>query len=212
MNLSPSIIAELLKPYDYGATPEFASKVLGYVELLRQWNQKISLTTVTNPVEMVKFHFGESLFALPQLGNPENQESRLADVGAGAGFPGLPLAIAVRTLQVTLIESNSKKCAFLAEVIRKLGLMNATIYQGRMESFSQGDAKFDFVTARAFGHFDDLLAWSRGHLTAKGKLLLWLGIEDSKDLSSRPGWLWRVPIGIPGTSRRVLQVAAPRPM
>jgi 16S rRNA (guanine527-N7)-methyltransferase len=103
-------IERLLRGYGAATSPELTVKFNAYIELLLKWNRKIALTTVTDPEEIVKFHFGESLFATSHY-NLEN--SRLADVGTGAGFPGLALALAIPTLSVTLIESNLKKCAFL---------------------------------------------------------------------------------------------------
>ena len=141
-------IERLLRGYGLAAAPELTDKVGAYIELLLKWNRKIALTTVTDPEEIVRFHFGESLFATSRY-NLEN--SRLADVGTGGGFPGLPLALAIPTLSVTLIESNLKKCAFLAEILRELGVRNAAIFSGRMEFFAPGPVPFDFITARAFG-------------------------------------------------------------
>ena len=212
MNLSADVVNELLRPYGWPATPDFASKIAAYVDILLLWNRKMSLTTVADPLEMLKFHFGESLFAIPNLEIDEKRESRLADVGSGAGFPGLPLAMALPSLKVTLIESNSKKCAFLSELVRKLAVPNADIHRGRMESYPNGGPFFDFVVARAFGQFDSLLEWAQLHLTAEGRLVLWLGEEDATELARRPGWLWRSPIRIPGTTRRVLQIATRQPL
>ena len=205
MELSNSRIEEALQVYGCGPITGLAGRIQTYIDLLLKWNRKISLTTVTDPEEIVKFHFGESLFALSQL---KFEKSRLADVGAGAGFPGLPLAMAVPELEVTLIESNIKKCAFLAEVIRQLRLTNVTVFQGRMESFSPGDPAFSYVCARALGQFDELLAWAALHLDRAGRLLLWLGESDSKALAGRSDWNWGAPQLIPGSSRRQLLIGS----
>jgi 16S rRNA (guanine527-N7)-methyltransferase len=194
-------IEGLLHDYGVGAPPELTAKIHGYVELLLRWNRKIALTTITDPEDIVKFHFGESLFAISRY---NLEKSRLADVGTGAGFPGLPLALAVPTLSVSLIESNRKKCAFLAEIIRELHVRNATIFSGRMESFNSGPAKLDFITARAFGQFNDLRAWAKAQLSDKGKLVLWLGEDDAKEISTTPAWVWDIPELIPGSKRRYI--------
>ena len=204
--ISTRQIDDALRVYGYAPQGGMADKILVYVELLMRWNRTISLTTVSDPLEVVKFHFGESLFAASQV---EMQKSRLADVGTGAGFPGLALALAIPSLRVTLIESNTKKCAFLAEVIRKLQTANANIYQGRVESISNESELFDFVTARALGHFEELLKWAKAHLATGGKLLLWLGAEDAAELSRQTDWRWQTPIKIPETSRRVLLIGEP---
>ena len=199
-------IEELLRNYGLAAAPELAAKIAAYVELLIKWNRKIALTSVADPEEIVKFHFGESLFAASRY---NLEKSRLADVGTGGGFPGLPLALAVPTLSVTLIESNLKKCAFLAEILRELRVRNAAIVSGRMESFSSSLETFDFITARAFGQFDELRAWARVQLTDRGKLLLWLGEEDTKKISTKPTWSWGRPDLIPGSKRRYLLGGSP---
>jgi 16S rRNA (guanine527-N7)-methyltransferase len=203
--LSASEISIALEPYGAAIGPATADKIRAYIALLLKWNRSISLTTVTDPAEIIKFHFGESFFAASAL---KFAESRLADVGAGAGFPGLPLALAVPSLKVTLIESNTKKCAFLSEVIRALNLPNATVFRGRMEEFPPGPANLDFITARALGQFDDLLKWSLTHLAPGGKIVLWLGDDDARELSRAPGWAWHRPILIPGSKRRYLLVGS----
>ena len=204
--LSSSEISNALEPYGAAIGPAIADKIRAYITLLLKWNRSISLTTVTDPAEIIRFHFGESVFAASAL---KFAESRLADVGTGAGFPGLPLALAVPNLDVTLIESNTKKCAFLSEVIRELKLPNATVFRGRMEEFPPASANFDFVTARALGQFDDLLKWSRTHLAPGGKIALWLGDDDARKISRAPGWTWGVPILIPGSKRRYLLRGSP---
>src|SRR3984885_10156896 len=88
--LANSQIEGLLRGYGLEAAPELTAKIAAYVELLTKWNRKIALTSVTDPEEIVKFHFGESLFATSRY---NLEKCRLADVGTGAGFPGLPLAL-----------------------------------------------------------------------------------------------------------------------
>jgi 16S rRNA (guanine527-N7)-methyltransferase len=200
-------IERLLRGYGAATSPELTVKFNAYIELLLKWNRKIALTTVTDPEEIVKFHFGESLFATSHY-NLEN--SRLADVGTGAGFPGLALALAIPTLSVTLIESNLKKCAFLAEILRELSVRNATIFSGRMEFFAPSAVPFDFITARAFGQFDELRSWARSQLGPRGKLVLWLGEESANDLSTDPGWSWGTPDLIPGSKRRYVLAGSPK--
>jgi 16S rRNA (guanine527-N7)-methyltransferase len=207
MNLSNLEIEQALRPYGVAPIPGLAAKIRSYVELLLKWNSKISLTTVEEPSEIIKFHFGESLFALSQL---QIEKSRLADVGSGAGFPGLPLAMAIPAVDVTLIESNVRKCAFLAEVIRRLQIPNATVYQGRMESVPVDCAPISFVTARALGQFNGLLTWSRIHLTARGKVLLWLGESDASEISGYSGWDWSLPLPVPGSAHRVILSGSPK--
>jgi 16S rRNA (guanine527-N7)-methyltransferase len=197
----------MLLPYGYRPDPRFCERLRAYVSLLLRWNSKISLTTVTDPAEIVKFHFGESLFAVPAV---QIKRSRLADVGSGAGFPGLPIAMAVPSLELTLIESNAKKCAFLSEVVRSLELDGVTVFHGRMEDLQPDSGKFDFVTARALGQHEELLSWAAGHLAPSGRLVLWLGEEDADNISRSPGWKWGDRVLIPGSKRRYLLVGSPK--
>jgi 16S rRNA (guanine527-N7)-methyltransferase len=205
--ISDAKIEELLRPYGVTPIPGIHAKIGVYISLLLKWNRSISLTTVIDPVEIVKFHFGESLFASTVA---DFEDSRLADVGSGAGFPGIPLAMQVRSLNLTLIESNTKKCAFLSEVTRELDISTIRVFRGRMEDFPAKSGFFGFIAARALGHHGDLLAWSRAHLTASGKLVLWLGDEDATILSRTPDWDWDDRVAIPGSKRRFLLLGSPK--
>src|SRR5579864_6311752 len=94
------------------------ARIRDFLAILLKWNRSVGLTAVTNPVEIVGRHFGESMYATKLL---PVENCRLADVGTGAGFPGLALKIACPGIQLILIESNRKKCAFLSEAVRILG-------------------------------------------------------------------------------------------
>ena len=199
-NLSPTDIASLLLPYYPIENQQFLDQIPVYIALLLEWNRKISLTTVTDPVEIVKFHFGESLFAASAL---HIRDGRLADVGSGAGFPGIPLAMAIPSVQATLIEANAKKAAFLSEVVRRLELSNVSVVRSRMEDATQ-IGTFDFVCARAVGKHPSLMRWSLERLTPVGRLVLFLGERDAQQILQTGGWKWGLPIRIPGSSRRCI--------
>jgi len=194
-----------LRPYGISLKPDIADKIGVYISLLLKWNRTISLTTVTDPIKILRFHFGESIFAASIV---ILVQSRLADVGTGAGFPGIPLAMVVPGLGVTLIESSAKKCAFLSEVVRELQLTNVTVFRGRMEDFPSESGYFDFVAARALGHHDKLLAWANRNLAARGRVILWLGENDSREVSANPNWSWDSPKLIPGSERRNIVVGS----
>ncbi|MGC2419781.1 MAG: 16S rRNA (guanine(527)-N(7))-methyltransferase RsmG [Candidatus Acidiferrales bacterium] len=206
--LSNRQIAKILAEYSISADSRspLVAGIQSYVGLLFQWNRSISLTAVTDPEDVVRFHFGESLFAASRV---PITGGRLADVGSGAGFPGLPLKMLISSLDLTLIESNAKKAAFLAEAVRRLGLDGAHIFRGRTEEL-QDPAAFDLITARAFGQFDSLLAWSRTHLADSGKIVLWLGLEVVASISLKSGWNWGEPAQIPGSKRRFIVWGKPR--
>ncbi len=196
-----------LKPYEVEPSEDLIAGIRGYVELLLKWNQSISLTSVTEMGEILRYHFGESFFALPML---PVEKSRLADVGSGAGFPGIPLAMARPSLNVLLIEPNGKKFAFLNEVIRRLRLDNVTAIRGRMAESRDSNQRFEVITARALGQFGELLKWAHQRLTPNGKLILWVGEVDSKSVAADERFEWGFPDKIPQTDRRVILAGIPR--
>src|SRR5215467_11315416 len=102
-DISERQISEILTTYGVAVNSQLCTQVREYVALLLAWNRQISLTAIRNAGEIVRFHFGESLFALKAV---PVENGRLADVGSGAGFPGLPLAMACSSLDLTLIEPN----------------------------------------------------------------------------------------------------------
>ena len=204
---SDSQIQKVLSRYGFSAGTALCEGIRSYTALLVRWNQKISLTTVTDPDRILAFHFGESLFAVEKV---PIKFGRLADVGSGGGFPGIPLAMASPELEVTLVESNAKKSAFLSEVVRTLKLARVAVVKSRMEDLPPNSNGFEFVTARAVGHHEDLLSWSRKALIRDGKLVLWIGAPDATKISGDPTWLWRHPIPIPGSRDRVLLIGTPK--
>lgn len=192
-------ITSILTPYYSTEDRHLSDQIRAYIALLLEWNRKISLTAVTDPAEIAKFHFGESLFAATVL---EISDGRLADVGSGAGFPGIPLAMASPGVHATLIEANARKAAFLSEVVRKLQLPNVTVLRCRME-----DARvqpFDFVCARAVGKHASLIRWSLEKLTRSGRLVLFLSERDAQHIRQTAGWNWGSPIRVPGSLRRCI--------
>ncbi len=204
--LSNSQIKDLLAPYGVEASDHFADGIRRYIDLLLRWNQRVALTTVTDPEQIVRFHFGESIFAASAV---PIRNGRLADVGSGPGFPSIPLSMAIESLKTVSIESNRKKSTFQAEVIRSLGISNVTLYRGRMENYDRLTAKFDFITARALGMFAELLDWSQSALNSEGKVVLWLGESDVEKIRAITDWTWLEPIKIPDSDRRFLLVGSP---
>jgi 16S rRNA (guanine527-N7)-methyltransferase len=203
--LSLEEIARALSPFATGIVlpGDALAKIRSYVELLAAWNRSVSLTAIDDKVEIVARHFGESIFAGSAV---PIRDGRLADVGTGAGFPGLPLKIVSPGLSVVLLEPNLKKCAFLNEVKRELALSDVEVSRSRYEEYRSGGASFDFVCSRALGDYRRLLRWARTVLARDGQVVLWLGEEDSILIGRTRGWSWDLPIRIPESSRRVIQV------
>lgn len=190
-----------LKPYGVTASDLLCDQIRTYIDLLLRWNQKTSLTTITDPAEILRLHFGESLFA---AGTVPIRHGRLADVGSGAGFPAVPIRMVSENLGVILVESNQKKATFLAEVVRALYLKNVDVRRSRMNDVDLTQEKVDFVSARALGIDDDFLKWSHSALKSRGSVVLWLGAADASGISQNAGWKWSDPIRIPQSDRRVI--------
>jgi 16S rRNA (guanine527-N7)-methyltransferase len=202
---NPEIAATLLR-YGVSATPKLCDQVRRYLDLLLRWNKKISLTTVTDSSEIIRFHFGESLFAAKSV---PVSHSRLADVGSGAGFPGLALKLILEDVEIVLIESNAKKAAFLSEVTRELGLKDVEVFRGRMEDYEIGSKPLGLITARALGQHAKFLAWSHTKLKSDGIVALWLGEDDARAISRSTSWSWHEPIKIPESERRFILFGSP---
>jgi 16S rRNA (guanine527-N7)-methyltransferase len=201
--LSFEAILAAIAPFGVKVTPNQADQVRLYISLLLKWNQTVSLTSITDPHDIVLRHFGESFYGASLV---DFSHGRLADVGSGAGFPGLALKILRPELEITLIESNGRKCAFLKEIARTLSLGDVSVVQQRLEQLDVTVRAFDFVCARAFGQFRTLLQWSGKSLNPYGRLILWLGQGDAAEISAQHGWTWSEIKLIPESERRVLLV------
>jgi 16S rRNA (guanine527-N7)-methyltransferase len=151
--LSESAIEKLLTPY----LPEIPATLLPqlstYLDLLLKWNARTNLTAIRDPEEIVRRHFGESLFAARHL-DPDT--STLLDFGSGAGFPGLPIALLRPDVQVTLAESQNKKATFLREVIRTLTLPTE-VWSDRVEAMP-ATRQFHTVALRAVDNMTAAIA------------------------------------------------------
>lgn len=124
-----------------------------YLNHLVEINKVMNLTAITDPEEVYEKHFLDSALIAPYL----KAGDKLADVGSGAGFPGLPLAILRDDIQVTLIEPTAKRCQFLSDVIQKLGLTNVWVVNDRAENLPCTKEHYDVVTARAVAPLPVLL-------------------------------------------------------
>lgn len=193
-------IARLLNAYAR-LDDEQSRKTSIYIDLLLKWNSKINLTAIRDPQEIVTRHFGESFFAASRLVAPD-WRGTVIDVGSGAGFPGLPLAIYANSASVTLVESQAKKAAFLNEVIFALGLHNAKVFRGRAEAFPQ---RADLVTLRAVERFANILRIAEGLVGIGGRLALMIGssqVTTAEQLVTNLRWDAAFPI--PGGAQRIL--------
>ncbi len=129
-----------------------------YYNILVEYNKNINLTTITDYNQVLLKHFYDSLTITKAI---ELTNQKVCDIGTGAGFPGIVLKIAYPNLKITLVESLTKRCAFLNEVIKKLGLEDIKVVNQRAEEFSQNNIEyFDIITSRAVAKLNILLELS----------------------------------------------------
>ena len=160
-------------------------KLLAYQALMIKWNRTYNLTAIRDPEEMLVHHLLDSLVVAPLL---PHGPLTLADVGSGGGLPGIPLAIARPEIQVTLIETSSKKSAFQQQVKIELGLSNVSIYSGRVEDYKD-KGSFDAVISRAFAELRDFVTWSGDLAKPQGRLYAMKGIYPEAEVAALPiGW------------------------
>jgi 16S rRNA (guanine527-N7)-methyltransferase len=201
-------IQRALGEFQLIATEEQVLQIQQYIRILLLWNEKINLTAIRDPQEILYRHFCESMYASVAV---PVENGRLADVGSGGGFPGLPLKIIRPDLQVFLVESNIKKVTFLAEVIRELGLTGAQVLVRRYEELGEEVAPLDYVCSRALGEFPAFLDWARSEQLAAKQVILWIGARDLPEIQKIRTWDWREPIQVPHSLQRLLLVGTKKP-
>ncbi|HZL26544.1 MAG TPA: 16S rRNA (guanine(527)-N(7))-methyltransferase RsmG [Acidobacteriaceae bacterium] len=154
MTLTEPQIGALLAPYlgDAPTPPNLHAQLSVYLDLLLRWNARTNLTAIRDPEEIVRRHFGESLFAGVHLAPLLPTDATLLDFGSGAGFPGLPIQLLLPELQVTLAESQGKKASFLREAARALDL-KTEVWAKRVEEMP-ADRRFRIVILRAVDNMD----------------------------------------------------------
>ncbi len=185
--------AELLSPFYPNLTDTLLQSLSLYLDLLLRWNARMNLTAIRDPEEIVRRHFGESLFVARYLPASET----LLDLGSGAGFPGIPIQLALPHLAVTLGEAQRKKASFLQEAVRTLALPTE-VWAGRVEAMSP-ERFFDVVTMRAVDEPEKAERVARQRLKQGGHLAL---LTTESLVSEDPGRMYR----LPGSERSVLHV------
>jgi 16S rRNA (guanine527-N7)-methyltransferase len=256
--MHPTRIAELLEPFlpassanDHrpAANDALYQHISTYIDILLRWNARINLTAVRDPEEVVTRHFGESLFAAchlfpitsPKASSEENYpvppvcsvvkdfDPAVADVGSGAGFPGIPIKLWAPDISLTLIESNHKKATFLREIVRALTLTNINVFRGRADQLLQGEpalpgseeqAKppqprpplptgpgFALVTLRAVERFANVLPIAASLVSPGGRLALLIGASQrDRAHDALPSYSWAPPLPIPQSNSRILLI------
>ncbi|HTV54087.1 MAG TPA: 16S rRNA (guanine(527)-N(7))-methyltransferase RsmG [Terriglobia bacterium] len=199
---------ELLRPFAVALDAQQAAQAQTYLELLLRWNQKINLTSIRDPEQVITRHFGEALF----LHTRERLTGNLLDIGSGAGFPGLALKIVLPGIPATLLEPIAKKRAFLKEVIRSCGFDAVEVRPERLEEAARQGAKFSVATARAIGPAEQLAGQCIAILSEGGKLYLWTTQGQSENLGEASGLInWTQRLAIPLSREREILIGVRQP-
>jgi 16S rRNA (guanine527-N7)-methyltransferase len=203
--------------------PVLLEHISTYIDILLRWNARINLTAIRDPEDIVPRHFGESLFAARHLFPNSSSASSVssvvkplspvssvvksvADIGSGAGFPGIPFKLWAPQISLTLVESNHKKSTFLREVVRALTLTAVNIQTTRAETLA--GSKFDVVTLRAVENFAAILPTAASLVAPGGRLALLISSAQSETARSAfPQLSWDPPIQIPNSRSRILLIA-----
>ncbi len=159
-------------------------QLMAYVALLAKWNRSYNLTALREPLAMVSHHLLDSLVVLPHLPLAAGN-ARLADAGAGAGLPGIPLALARPQWHIALVESNQKKAAFLRQAAIELGMKNVEVQEGRVETWHPATL-FGVVISRAFAQLAAFVAACRHLVAPGGTLVAMKGKDPEAEIETLP--------------------------
>ncbi len=171
------LLADGVADLELSVSVRAQAAMIRYLQELVLWNRSYNLTAVREPAQMVVKHLLDSLAVLPYLGEGRS----LLDVGTGAGLPGIPLALCLPRLEVTLLDSNGKKAAFLRHCLRSLELKNVQVAQTRVEDFKPAK-RFDTVISRAFAAPDEFVAAAGHCCDDQGQILAMLGMAVDEPL------------------------------
>ena len=179
--------------------PETQQKLLDYVALVQKWNKVYNLTAVRKTDKILTHHLLDSLAVVPHVANA----TTILDVGSGAGLPGIPLALALPQAQLTLLDSNQKKTAFLHQALIELQLSNAEVVCKRVEKY-QSNQLFSVVVSRAFSDLAAFVAQAGRLVAPGGTLLAMKGVHPADEIAQLTGseseftLIGVTPLSVPG--------------
>ena len=180
---------------------EAADKLEHYLDLMLKWNRVYNLTAITDRAQMITHHLLDSLSIAGPLDKvlKGRDSPALLDVGTGPGLPGIPLAIARPRWRLTLVDSSSKKTAFVTQAVAELGLPNATVITGRVEELHRG--AYDAIVSRAYASLSDFTTQTRSLLGADGIWAAMKGTVPRDEIDALPAdveCIDVVPLTVPG--------------
>ena len=164
--------------------------LLDFIKLIEKWNKSYNLTSVRNKADMARLHILDSLAIIPHL-----QGNRIADIGTGAGLPGIPLAIFLPDKEFTLVDSNSKKTRFVQQAVLELKLKNVKVVHQRVENLT--DDLFSSVIMRAFSSIQDIMSLSKHLIAPQGILLAMKGRVPNEELNDITEPYTIIPLNVP---------------
>jgi len=167
-----------------------------YWRELQEWNSQVNITAISSLKDTIIKHFLDSLSVIESL----PWSGRLADIGSGGGFPGIPIAIVQPALKVVLVEAARKKANFLRQVVRALGLKTAEVYHGRAEALTAGEP-FDCIVSRAFSSIKTFLRISLPLLADDGIIIAMKGKETEQELREAGQEIEKAQLRITGERR-----------
>jgi 16S rRNA (guanine527-N7)-methyltransferase len=170
-------------------------QLLAYVALILKWNKVYNLTAIRDEAQAIDLHVADSLTLVPHV-----TEERIADIGAGAGLPGIVLAICKPDLQVDLVDTVDKKCVFMRQAAGQLGLKNVAVHHVRVESWKPPQP-FPAISSRAFAELVDFVSWTDHLLADQGRWLAMKGVYPSDEIARLPAGVRvseSIPLKVPG--------------
>jgi 16S rRNA (guanine527-N7)-methyltransferase len=215
----PDFLTDQAAQFGVLLTAEQRAQMETYQTLLQEWNERMNLTGITDPQEVLVRHFLDALSCAQVTGSLDGR--RLIDIGTGAGFPGLPLKIAYPTLRLTLVDSVAKKTEFLAAVVSALNLANVTILSDRAELLGQHKAhrqQYDWAVARSVAEMRILAEYLLPLVRVGGQMLAQKGSNAAEETAAAHAAIRTLgggtptlhPIHLPGHEQTHYLVAIPK--
>lgn len=180
------------KDLGWTLTTQTLNNFIRFVDLLKKWNKTYNLTAITDPEEIVARHLLDSLSIAKHI-----KGNYILDIGAGAGFPGVPCALVLPEKQFVLLDSNGKKTRFMTQAVGELGLTNVSVVQNRVEEY-RPQGCFDTITARAFSSLETIITQTTHLVCPEGEILVMKGVYPSHELQEIQATATVLKLTVPG--------------